>query len=379
MMNTPVDRSASVWRVARVVGWTLGWLLTMGFAIWAFAALYYDFPTFNVRAACAFAFAVLVGITSLRGARRKLGATFLICALVLAWWLTLKPSNTRAWQPDVSREPWAEVNGDVITVHNVRNFDYRSESDYTPRWETRLVRLSQITGIDLAINYWGSPWMAHPIASFQFADSPPLCFSIEVRKEVGESYSAIGGFFRQFELIYIVADERDVIRVRTNFRRGEDVYLYRTTLSPEKARERFMDYINAMNELHAQPRWYNAATTNCTTSIRTQHAAAERAPWDWRILFNGKADELLFERGALVTGHLPFPELKARSLINAAAKAADATAEFSQLIRVGLPAFEPQRRMRTAAAPLKTMALKNRHSVVMQRSALPIGHRPGEA
>jgi uncharacterized protein DUF4105 len=167
---------------------------------------------------------------------------------------------------------------------------------------------------DLAINYWGSPWMAHPIASFQFADAPPICFSIETRKEIGESYSAIGGLFRQFELIYVAAaDERDVIRVRTNFRRGEDVYLYRTTASPEKARERFMDYIAALNELHARPRWYNAVISNCTTSIRTQRAVADRPPWDWRILLNGKGDELMFERGSLVTGGLPFAELKERA------------------------------------------------------------------
>ena len=143
----------------------------------------------------------------------------------------------------MAQEPWAEVKGDEVTLHNVRNCDYRTEANYTSRWETRTVRLSQLTGIDLAINYWGSPWIAHPIASFQFADAPPLCFSIEARKELGESYSAIGGFFRQFELIYVVADERDVIRVRTKFRRGEDAYLYRTTAPPEKARERFMDYI----------------------------------------------------------------------------------------------------------------------------------------
>jgi Domain of unknown function (DUF4105) len=140
-----------------------------------------------------------------------------------------------------AQEAWAEVKGDEVTLHNVRNCDYRKDTDYTPRWETRTVRLSQLTGLDLAINYWGSPWMAHPIASFQFANAPPLCFSIEIRRKIGENYSAIGGFFRQYELIYIVAGERDVIRVRTNFRRGEDVYLYRTTASPEKARERFMD------------------------------------------------------------------------------------------------------------------------------------------
>ena len=121
-------------------------------------------------------------------------------------------------------------------MHNVRNCDYRTETDYTPHWETRTVRLSQITGIDLAINYWGSSWIAHPIVSFQFADAPPVCFSIEVRKKIGQAYSAIGGFYRQFALIYIVADERDVIRVRTNYRKGEDVYLYHTTIPAGRKR-----------------------------------------------------------------------------------------------------------------------------------------------
>ena len=339
-MNALVCRSGFVIRVARAVGWMIGWLLALGGAVWAFAAIYYDFPRLNLGAAWGFSFAVLAAFIFLRGMRRKLGATFVGSALVLAWWLTLKPSNNRMWQPDVARQPWAEVNGDSVTLHNVRNCDYRSESDYTPHWETRTVRLSQLTGIDLAINYWGSPWMAHPIASFQFADGPPLCFSIEVRKEVGESYSAVGGFFRQFELIYIVADERDVIRVRTNFRRGEDVYLYRTTITPGQARERFMEYIAALNELHDHPRWYNAATTNCTTTIRTQRAAARRAPWDWRILFNGKADELMFERGALATDGLSFAELKTRSLINPAAKVADSAPDFSRLIVSVCPAVK---------------------------------------
>jgi hypothetical protein len=326
-------------RVMRVAAWSIAWLLTLGFALWAFGALSYDFPTFNAAAAWVFALLLLAAIVFVPGAWRKLAVTLLGCALVLGWWLTLKPSNTRAWQPDVAQEAWAEINGDEVTLHNVRNFDYRTDTDYTPHWETRTVRLSQLTGLDLAINYWGSPWMAHPIASFQFTDAPPLCFSIETRREIGENYSAIGGFFRQYELIYIVSDERDVIRVRTNFRRGEDVYLYRTTASPENARARFMEYITALNELHVRPRWYNAITTNCTTTIRTQRDAAQRIPWDWRILLNGKGDELLFERGALATGGLPFADLKSRALINAAAKAADPAPDFSQRIRVGMPGF----------------------------------------
>jgi hypothetical protein len=338
-MNSHARRLPLAFRVVRVAGWTIAWLFALGFALWAFGALSYDSPVFNAAAAWIFALLLLAAIVLVPGAWRKLTVTLLGCALVLGWWLTLKASGTRAWQPDVAQEPWAEINGDEVTLHNVRNFDYRTDTDYIPHWETRTVRLSQLTGLDLAINYWGSPWMAHPIASFQFADAPPLCFSIETRREIGENYSAIGGFFRQYELIYIVSDERDVIRVRTNFRHGEDVYLYRTTASPENARERFMEYIAALNELHVRPRWYNAVTTNCTTTIRTQRDAAQRIPWDWRILLNGKGDELLFERGALATGGLPFAELKSRALINAAANAAGAAPDFPQHIRAGLPGF----------------------------------------
>ena len=194
-----------------------------------------------------------------------------------SWWRTLKPANEADWQPDVAQLAWAEINGDEVTLHNVRNCDYRTNTDYTPRWEMRTVRLSQITGIDLAIDYWGSPWIAHPIASFQFADAPPVCFSIETRVKKGQAYSALGGLYRRFELIYIVADERDVIRLRTNYRM-EDIYLYRTTFTPAEARERFLEYLRSLNGLREHPRWYNEITTNCTTSIRAQLPRASGCP-----------------------------------------------------------------------------------------------------
>src|SRR4029077_20650797 len=276
---------------------------------------YFDFPKAGPFAAILFVIALLAVVIFVREKLLKLGIVFGACVLVAAWWLTLNPSNDRAWQRDVAQTAWAEINGDEITIHNVRNCDYRTATDFTPHWETRTVRLSQITGMDLAINYWGSPWIAHPIVSFQFADGPPLCFSIEIRKKVGQSYSTIGGLYRRFELIYIVADERDVIRLRTNYRK-EDIYLYRTTISPAKARERFLEYIHSLNALRNKPRWYNAIPTNCPTSIRTQHPPKERIPWDWRILLNGKGDELMYERHVIVTGGLPFAELKTRSLID---------------------------------------------------------------
>ena len=316
--------------------WMLAWLITLGCAAWAFGALYYDFPVAKIFVAWAFVAAIVAAIIFVRCGLRKLGAILSAFALVLIWWLTLKPSNDGNWQPDVAQLAWADINGDEVTFHNVRNCDYRTDADYTPHWETRTVRLSQITGIDLAIDYWGSPWIAHPIVSFQFADAAPLCFSIETRKTVGQSYSTIGGLYRQYTLIYLVSDERDVIRLRTNYR-NEDIYLYHLTAPPNRARERFLEYVHSLNALRTQPRWYNAITTNCTTSIRSQHPSNERIPWDWRILLNGKGDELLYRDGALVTGGLPFVELKARSLIDTRARAANDSPDFSKMIREGLP------------------------------------------
>ena len=323
-------------RVIKYIGWSFAWLAALVCTIWAFGALYFDFPRNGPFAAILFVIALLAIVIFVRGKLLKLAIVFGAFAIVVAWWLTLKPSNDRAWQPDVAQTAWAEINGDEITIHNVRNYDYRTETDFTPHWQTRTVRLSQITGVDVAINFWGSPWIAHPIVSFQFADAPPLCFSIETRKTIGQQYSAVEGLYRRYTLIFIVADERDVIRLRSNYRR-EDVYLYHTLASPDQARQRFREYINTVNILHDSPRWYNAVTSNCTTSIRAQRAAKIRTPWDWRILFNGKIDEMLYQDHAIATGGLPFAELKQRSLINERARAADQNADFSSIIREGLP------------------------------------------
>src|SRR5215813_2083323 len=303
-------------RVIKFIGWTFAWLVAFVCTTWAVGALYFDFPRGGPFAAILFVIALVAIVIFVRGKLLKLAIVFGAFAVELLWWFTLKPSNDRPWQPDVARTAWAEINGDDVTIHNVRNCDYRTETDFTTHWETRTVRLSQITGMDLFVMYWGSPWMAHPIVSFRFADALPLCFSIETRKTVGQEYSAVRGLFRQYTLIYIVADERDSVRVRSKYRHGEDVYLYRALASPDQSRARFLEYINATNALRDHPRWYNALTSNCTTNIRTQRAVEQRIPWDWRILANGKADEMLYERHLIVTGGLPFAELKERSHIN---------------------------------------------------------------
>jgi hypothetical protein len=319
-------------RVLRLFACVLAWMAAVLCGAWAFGAIYFDFPAAGPVAAILFVLVLLAAILFVRRKLLKLAIAFGAFVLVASWWLTLKPRNDRAWQPDVAQTAWAQLNGDEVTVHNVRNCDYRTDTNFTPHWETRTVQLSQITGMDVTINYWGSPWISHPIVSFLFGDALPLCFSIETRKTIGQKYSALRGLYRQYTLIYIVADEHDSIRVRNNYRH-EDVYLYHTLASPAQARERFLEYVKAMNVLRDHSRWYNELTANCTTSIRTQRSVNERAPWDWRILINGKADELLYERHAIATAGLPFPELKQQSRINNRAIAADQDPDFSRLIR----------------------------------------------
>lgn len=322
-------------RAIRVLGLAIvGLILVLG-TVWAMGALYYDLPFGALRAPLAiiYGIAMLATIAFVSKHGRGMGIVTVCFVLVLAWWLTLKPRQDRDWKPEVAVLSSAVIEGNRVTIHNVRNFEYRTEHDFTPRHETRIYDLQKLRGVDLFVTYWGSPSIAHPILSFDFAADGRLCFSIETRSQRGQSYSAIGGLYRQFEQIYIVSDERDVIRLRSNFRKGEDVYLYRFNASPKAARGAFLEYIRSLNELHERPRWYNAIKNNCTTAIRNQRTTAERAPWDWRMLANGYADEMLYERGTIDRLSLSFEELKRRSHINSRARAANDAPDFSERIR----------------------------------------------
>jgi Domain of unknown function (DUF4105) len=224
-----------------------------------------------------------------------------------------------------------------VTIHNIRNNDYRTETDYTVRYYDKTFDLATLRTADLFISSWGSPYIAHTSMSFGFGGDDYVAISIETRKSKDEDYSAIKGFFKQYELYYVVSDERDVVRLRTNYR-GEDVYLYRLNAKPELVRGVFLDYFTYINHLKEQPEWYNALTHNCTTAIRghvVPHAVTRRWP-SWKLLVNGYLDERLYET-KVVDQSLPFPELKAHSHINERAKAANDAPDFSKKIREGLP------------------------------------------
>lgn len=326
-------------RALGIAAWLLVWLGAVLFTAWGACALVLDGP--GRAAGAGFAVISLALLVFGRPRERRVAAagTWLVLALaLLAWWLSLEPRNDRDWLPDVSRQPAVRVEGERLTITNVRNFQYRSESDYTPRWEERGYDLARVRGVDLILCDWGAPGIVHTIASWEFEGGEQLAISIETRKEAGEGYSALRGFFRQFELYYAVADERDLLGVRARFR-GEHVRIYRVDTPPDEARELLLSYARRVDRLVTEPVWYNAVTHNCTTTIRLHTLELGTArPWDWRVLVNGHVDELLYERKA-VDASRPFAELRAASDVTAAVIAAldEDAPDFSARIRRALP------------------------------------------
>ena len=311
----------------------------MPLVLFGTAALFVDGPEAkSLRALLAATFAgASLYLLFVHRSRRTGYACFVgLLVLVLVWWVQIPPQQDRTWMADVAHPAEAVIEGSRLTVRNVRNFHYRSETDFDVNWETRTWDLDQLLGVNLVLSYWGSPYIAHTIMSWEFAEGPPLAISIETRKEEGESYSAVLGFFRQYELYYVVADESDVLGVRSNYR-GEDLYMYRLNLDPATARALLLDYVEGINALAVDPAWYNAAAQNCTTTIRVHMQHVGRGNfWDPRLLVNGRIDELGYERGAL-DGSLPMAELRAKSRFDEKVSGSPLDGDYSRRIREGLP------------------------------------------
>ncbi len=325
-------------RAVRIVATIVMLVIVVAAVAWGVMAIWFDGPHSRMLAAPMAAGLAIVSIilaAIVRPLLRGLVVALFPVIVVALWWTLIPPSNARDWTPDVSRTARVTFDGSRVTIENVRNFKYRSESDYDQRWETRSCDLDRIKGVDLFISFWGPTEIAHTIVSWDFDNGQHLAISIETRKEKGESYSAIRGFFRQYELYYVVADERDLVGLRANYR-GEQVYLYRISATPAQARALLVDYLNEVNQLADHPEWYNALTQNCTTAIRghAQNIGAGGS-LDWRLLANGHLDELLYERGQIDTS-IPFAELRSRSNITEKAKAAGDSPDFSARIRQGL-------------------------------------------
>jgi hypothetical protein len=262
--------------------------------------------------------------------------TFLV---VLIWFVSIPSSHDRPWRREVAIMPRAIIDGDRVRLSSVRNFDYRSRDDFTEHYEEREVSLSHLTSVDLYISYWVEGPVGHTFLSFNFDNAAPVCISIETRPEEGEGFAPVASLFKQFELIYVVGDERDLVRSRTNYR-NEDVFLYRLKTQPEAARQLFLVYLERINHLADHPEWYHLLKNSCGINIfRYKNASGREGPFDIRHLVNGWADRYLYEAGMVDTS-MTFEELRRRSNINEVAQATDGdldALEFSSRIRASLP------------------------------------------
>jgi len=328
-------------RILRIVG--TGALVVFVFlsAVWANLAIAYQSPGSSaVRiGACLvlnlIALAALVAI----GRRKHWRAVLVYAAayaLLLAWSGSISASNDKNWAADVVHGITGIVDGDRVSVSNVRNFSWRTEAEYTAAWEERTYDLSQLRSLDLFLVYWMGPSIAHTIMSFGFDDGRYLDFSIELRRTQNDQYSAVAGFFKTHELVFIGANERDLMTLRKV--RNEQIQLYRLRTPPERARALLVEYIKQANDLAVNPRFYNTLTTNCTTAIfDMMHAVTSSIPFDWRIILTGHLPDYLYEHAAVDT-RIPLDELRERADVTGRVDERLSEVEFSSRIREGVPA-----------------------------------------
>ena len=328
--------------------------------VWSSLAIYYagtDGQDF--RWAYATGFAVIFFASLICLPRRIITSLVMLiaCGAVFMWWFNMTPSHNRQWSPLTEVLSTATIEGDIVTVRDIRNFEYRSADDYDISYYDKTFDLSKIKTLDFIISYWGdNKRTAHSMLSFGFDDEEYLCVSVEARTQRDEKYTGLGGLFRKFDLIYVLGDEQDLIRSRTDFR-GEHVYLYPTVSPPEDVRKLFVSILKRVNKIHAKPEFYNTITHNCTTTLAASgQEILPPNPFDYRLLLNGYADRMAFDNGWIDTKD-PFDKTRTRHYVNRRLLDNPPPEIFSRRIRPHLPQPKlpedpvPQTQPATAPAP----------------------------
>jgi hypothetical protein len=256
--------------------------------------------------------------------------------LLLIWWRSLRPSNHRDWTDDVAQTVGGKIDGNVVTLDNVRDFLWRSNDDYTPRWITQSYDLAQLCSLDMIVSSWALPSIAHMLISFGFGENEYVVFSVEIRRQKDQVFSEIGGFFKEFELVVIAARERDIVRLRTNVRH-EETYLFRMSFEPAVMRALFLAYVAEANALVREPRFYHTITRNCTTVLyRMLKRIVRRLPFSYRVLLSGYMPEYFYGIGYLDQRY-PLEQLRAFGYVSERGRIADQSPTYSADIRRGIP------------------------------------------
>lgn len=270
-----------------------------------------------------------------------------IFLLSLLWYFSLPALQDREWNPEVAKVLTYQRQGNIVQLHNVRNFQWQADGSYIERWESRTINLNRIQGVNIITSYWMGPQISHTLVSFDIQDARPLTFSIEIRKEKNEEFSAIGGFFRQYELSLVASDEKDIVYTRSNVRH-EQVYFFPVNMPKTQMKALFEEYLRQADELREQAKWYNTLTSNCTTLVfdMVQAVSQQQLPMDYRLLASGYLPNYLYDLGALDQTW----DLKTwyqRAHVNPRARQFDQfqyqdSENFSNLLRLGLPKPDPK-------------------------------------
>jgi uncharacterized protein DUF4105 len=330
----------------RTTRWGLILLAALAIAlmlVWSTLAIYFsNLPGQGLRTAAAAAFGLgwLAAFAFLRRRGRTALWFLLAFAAVVGWFVWIPASNQRDWAPEYGRAPSADIAGDRVTVHDIRDFDYRSETDFTVRYHDQTYDLKDLQTVDLIKSQWAGPDIVHTMLSFGFRGGAHLAVSAETRRELGEPQGAIRGLFKQYELAYILGEERDLFRLRTTFRK-EDVFLYPLKFTPAEVRVVFLDLLARVNQVAAHPEFYNTLTENCTMTLIPLFDKVRRTPKKWfdiRALINGRTDEAVIENGTVALD-LPLDLEQAREVchVNQYVKDHPEADGFSRRIRTHIP------------------------------------------
>ena len=316
--------------------------LAVGYvAVWGSMVLWFKLPGPEpLRWLVAAAFAALgagtvVG-TFTMARLRWLSVFTAVFVVLLVWWNSLIPPTEGPWSPELDRQVTGTIEGDILTLENVRAFKWRSEDDFTEVWTTRSYDLAEIDSVDLFMSYWGGRNMAHLMLSFGFADGDYLAWSIEVRRRGDDGFSPIADFFKAHPIAIVASDERDVVGLRSNIQNAS-VRLFRLRMPPDRARNLLEAYVAGANKIVEEPHWFNSVFTNCSrTAILIARYAGATLPADWRIIVNGYFPDYLYDQGALATD-VSIEELYRLGDISERAGAEGLTQRFSDAIRNGVP------------------------------------------